>query len=106
MSKLLLATAVFATLLGGQAMAETQSTVVPARDVNFNSRADVQQLYVRLEGAAQKVCSTDSKNKYVAAPDRACVEAALERAVAQTNKPLLTAAYQGASGNAMATNDQ
>jgi UrcA family protein len=108
MSKILLAAAAVATLLAGQALAETKTAAVPTGNVNFNSRADVNALYTRVELAAQSVCSYDSKNKYVAQPDRACVDQAVAKAVASANRPTLTAAYQarGGAANAMATNDQ
>ncbi len=108
MSKILLAAAV-ATLMAGQALAETRSTAVSTGNVNFNSRADVNALYTRIDMAAQSVCSTDSKNKYVAQPDRACVDRAVAQAVSAANRPMLTAAYQArgaGNANALATNDQ
>jgi UrcA family protein len=107
MSKILLAAAV-ATLFAGSAMAETKTTAVPTGNVNFNSRADVNALFTKVELAAQSVCRTDSKNRYVAQPDRACVDRAVAQAVASANRPMLTAAYQarGGGANAMATNDQ
>jgi UrcA family protein len=108
MSKILLAAAAVATLFAGSAMAETKTTAVPTGNVNFNSRAEVNALFTRVELAAQSVCRTDSKNKYVAQPDRACVEQAVAHAVASANRPTLTAAYQarGGASSAMATNEQ
>jgi UrcA family protein len=108
MSKILLAAAAVATLFAGSAMAETKTTAVPTGNVNFSSRADVNALFTQVELAAQSVCRTDSKNKYVAQPDRACVEKAVAQAVASANRPTLTAAYQarGGAASAMATNEQ
>lgn len=108
MSKILLAAAAVATLFAGSAMAETKTAAVPTGNVNFNSRADVNALFTKVELAAQSVCSYSSKNRYVAQPDRACVDRALAQAVASANRPMLTAAYQarGAGASAMATNDQ
>ena len=109
MSKILLAAAAVATLMAGQALAETKTAEVPTANVNFNSRADVNSLFTRVELAAQSVCRTDSKNKYVAQPDRACVEQAVAQAVQSANRPMLTAAYQARTANgasAMATNEQ
>jgi UrcA family protein len=108
MSKILLAAAAVATLFAGSAMAETKSVAVPTGNVNFNSRTEVNALFTRVELAAQSVCRTDSKNRYVAAPDRACVDQAVAKAVASANRPTLTAAYQarGGAASAMATNDQ
>ena len=77
MSKILLAAAAVATLIAGSAMAETKSAAVPTGNVNFNSRADVNALVTKVELAAQSVCRYDSKNRYVAQPDRACVEQAV-----------------------------
>ena len=108
MSKILIAAAAVATLFAGSAMAETKTAAVPTGNVNFNSRSDVNALFTRVELAAQTVCRTDSKNKYVAQPDRACVDQAVAQAVQSANRPTLTAAYQarGAGMSAMATNDQ
>lgn len=107
MSKIILAAAAVATLFAGSAMAETKTAAVSTRNVNFADRAAVNALYSRVEFAAQSVCSYNSKNRYVAAPDRACVEAALANAVNRANRPQLTAAYQArGAASAMATNDQ
>lgn len=108
MSKILLAAATVATLFAGSAMAETKTTAVPTGNVNFNSRGDVNALFTQVELAAQSVCRYDSKNRYVAQPDRACVDRAVAQAVASANRPTLTAAYQarGGAANAMATNEQ
>ena len=108
MSKILIAAAAVATLFAGSAMAETKTAAVPTGNVNFNSRSDVNALFTRVELAAQTVCRTDSKNKYVAQPDRACVDQAVAQAVQSANRPTLTAAYQarGGAASAMATNDQ
>ncbi len=108
MSKILLAAAAVATLFAGSAVAETKSAAVPTANVNFASRADMDVLVTKVEMAAQSVCSYNSKNKYVAQPDRACVEQAVAQAVASANRPTLTAAYQarGGAASAMATNEQ
>lgn len=106
MSKILLAAAAVATLAASSAMAETKSAAVSTRGVDFTNRAEVTSLYTRVEAAAQSVCSYNSKNKYVAQPDRACMDRAVSQAVASANRPMLTAAYQSRSASAMATNDQ
>jgi UrcA family protein len=108
MSKMIFAAAAAATLFAGAAMAETKSLAVPTNDVNFSSRTEVNALFTRVELAAQSVCRTDSKNRYVAMPDRDCVNQAVAQAVASANRPTLTAAYQarGGAASAMATNDQ
>jgi UrcA family protein len=106
MSKILFAAAAFATLVAGSAMAETKTATVRTNNVNFSSRADVNALFTQVEQAAQSVCSYNSKNRYVAQPDRACVDRAVAQAVASANRPTLTAAYQARSASAMATNDQ
>ncbi len=108
MSKILFAAAAAATLFAGAAIAETKTAAVATGNVNFNSRAEVNQLFTQVELAAQSVCRFDSKNKYVAQPDRACVDRAVAQAVASANRPNLTAAYQARGGatSAMATNEQ
>ncbi len=110
MSKLIFAAAALAALLDGQAVAADSHTVaVPTAGVNFNSQAEAQAFYVRVQNAAVRACQTDSTNRYVAQADRGCVEAAVASAVRSADRPLLTAAYQGApsaSATAMATNEQ
>ena len=108
MSKIVLA-AVAAAVLAGPAFAETESTLVRTSRVDFSDRAQVQKVYDRVVAAANRVCTTPSDNKYVARPDRECVDRAVAQAIAQTNKPLLTQAYNAAgepSNRALAGNDQ
>lgn len=108
MSKIVLA-AVAAALLAGPAFAETQSTLVRVARVDFNDQAQAQRVYDRVVAAARTVCSTPSDNKYIAAPDRACMDRAIADAVGRANKPTLTQAYNAAGGpanRALAGNDQ
>jgi UrcA family protein len=109
MTKMMFAAAAVAALLGGQAFAADASTsvAVNTQGVNYNDRAAVQQLYTRINVAAVKACETPSQNRYIRQADQSCVDKAVADAVRKTDRPLLTAAYQGAvSSNAMATNEQ
>ncbi len=109
MSKIALA-ALAAVLIAGPALAQqTESALIRTKHVDFNDPAQVAQVYQRVEAAARRVCTTPSDNKYVADLDRECMTKALANAVAQTNQPLLTAAYDASartSNRALAGNDQ
>jgi UrcA family protein len=108
MTKLMFAAAA-AALLAGPALAETTQIQVRITNVDFNNRAQVQDVYARINEAARQACTTPSDNKYVAAPDRECMARAVAEAVRATNKPLLTAAYDSSANRAnraLAGNDQ
>ena len=109
MSKIMFAAAAVAALLAGPALAETTQVLVRTNAVDFNNRAQVQDVYARINDAARQACTTPSDNKYVATPDRECVARAVADAVRATNKPTLTAAYESntdRANRALAGNDQ
>ena len=98
MTKTLLA-AVAALSLGGFAghalAADAGATqAVPTVGVDFNSRAAVQDFYVRLSGAAVSACDSYAANSRVTAADRLCADRAVAKAVEALNRPVLTAIFQ------------
>jgi UrcA family protein len=109
MSKIALAALAVAMLAGPALAQETQSALVRTGRVDFNDPAQVQQVYQRVEAAARQVCTLTSDNRYVAVTDRECMRKAIADAIAQTNRPLLTAAYDASArstNRALAGNDQ
>jgi UrcA family protein len=88
-----------------------QVRVVPVSrtGVDFADQGQVGRLYAKLKRAADQACSTESADRHLARPDRACVAAALDQAVRGAGQPLLTATYQAdstAADRALAGNDQ
>jgi UrcA family protein len=72
--------------------AEPLTHVVSYADLDLNSRAGAEVLYVRLRSAAREVCSpfeSSELSRHVAW--QTCIDRSLSSAVAQLNKPLVTA---------------
>ena len=70
----------------------TTQAKVSLRGVDFADQASVRQLYVRLNAAANDVCtSADGYGERVRRADRACAEQALTQAVRGIGQPTLTA---------------
>lgn len=87
---------------------QVRAVAVSKAGVDFADARKVGALYARLKRAADLACSTESADRHLAQPDRACVAQALAQAVREADKPLLTAAYQAdaASVRALAGADQ
>jgi len=64
-------------------------------DLNIDSAAGVKVLYSRLRSAARRVCAPfdDGQQRAINFHFRACYKNALDSAVAQVNKPILTAMH-------------
>jgi UrcA family protein len=64
-------------------------------DLNIDSPAGVKVLYSRLRSAARRVCAPfdDGQQRTINFHFRACVKNALDSAVAQVNKPTLSAMH-------------
>lgn len=94
--------------LGTLAMLAAGATVLPAAadgrlveeslevrysDLDLDKAAGVASLYARLQNAAEQVCSIGSgpQGLVLSSSERACVTAALEQAVANVDRPALTA---------------
>jgi UrcA family protein len=86
-------------LLTSNAIADDQvrSETVKFQDLNVASQAGVEALYVRIHGAAVRVCSQpgDQWGMFRTAP---CIRKAEAEAIQKVNLPLLTAYYQTKSG--------
>jgi UrcA family protein len=68
------------------------SVTVNFSDLNVDTIAGAAELLTRIRGAARTVCSRDINNRAV--PDL-CIRESTERALAQINRPVLTALYKG-----------
>ena len=68
------------------------STVVSYGDLNLSQSGDVARLYARLKYASEKVCyiSADNRNVRRFHLQAACMQDALNTAVARVNEPKLT----------------
>jgi UrcA family protein len=105
-------------VLGTLAMLAAGATVLPAAadgrlveesfevryaDLDLDKAAGVANLYARLRSAAEQVCSTGSGPQalFLSSSERACVTAALEQAVANVDRPALTA-YHAARATSQA----
>ena len=69
--------------------------MVRYQDLDLAKSADTAQLYQRLRRAATRVCQMDQ----VDALDRECYRSALADAVAQVNRPQLTAYFRQQHGH-------
>ncbi len=113
MFKLVLtAAAALAVGAAGQAFAATEvapTKTVSVSDVDFSNQATTRQAYVRLHRAAAAACDSNSANPRITQADRLCARQAMAKAVAQVNRPVLTAMFEqtrGAPVSGFAANDQ
>jgi UrcA family protein len=72
------------------------SRVVRFADLNLASEKDVATLYHRIQQAARLVCSSDL---FMSEPSRVrklelCIDATVERAIGDVNRPPLTALHR------------
>ena len=71
--------------------------------VDYRDPAQVQRVYVRLQRAAIAVCGSPAGiDRATREADRACAEQALKQAIAQVDRPLLTALHQQSGGPVLA----
>ena len=77
--------------------AEVEVARIPVHfaDLNLSSSAGTKELYLRLSGAAKTACRDDSGVRDIAELHAIyrCQQIAIEKAVAQVDRPLLTALY-------------
>ncbi len=74
-----------------------QTRAVSLKNVNFDKPSDVRELYVRLQYAAEAVCTTEGpRDPLTVNADEACKGQSLSEAVTSINQPQLTA-YDDAS---------
>jgi UrcA family protein len=113
MIKLVLAAAAALTVgAAGQAFAAAEvapTKTVAVSDVDFRDQATTRRAYVRLHRAAATACDSNSANPRIAQADRLCAKKAMAKAVAEVNRPVLTAMFEqsrGAPVSGFAANDQ
>jgi len=88
------------------AHADEPGVPVPARtvhysDLNLNTQAGAERLYMRIRGAAQLVCrDVGSRQLEEAMAARACVEQAVIASIRAVNNPRLTNTYNAHLGGA------
>ena len=78
--------------------AQEPSTVVRFHDLNLANAKDVAILYVRITRAARWVCRDDDRSlRDIPRLQRLqeCVDTTIERAIADANRPALTAFHRG-----------
>ena len=76
---------------------DQQSTVVGFHDLNLANAKDVAALYLRITRAARWVCRDDDKSLHNVPKMRLwqeCVDTTIERAIAEANRPALTALHR------------
>ncbi len=74
--------------------ADLPSKTVFFHDLNVSSPAGAKQLYSRITAAAKQVCPGNGERGISANAQRqACIAAAVDKAVGDVNRPLLTALH-------------
>jgi UrcA family protein len=106
MSRILLA-AVAAIAVAGPAAAyqlkhdasgdAVRVVALPAGHVDFNDPAQAKAFYAQVKRAADEACLAPSTSGQIMRPDPICSAQAVSQAVRNTNRPLLTAAYDSDS---------
>lgn len=81
-------------------MEETRSVKVSFADLDLNKPADAATLYKRIQRAAQVVCGprVSGSELWRMYDARRCVQRAIGDAVAQVNRPTLSAVHQTRTG--------
>ena len=79
--------------------ADEPSAVVRFHDLNLDNAKDVATLYQRIAWAARWVCRDDTPVRDFAKlrHSQECIDAAIERAITDANRPALTAFHRGKS---------
>jgi UrcA family protein len=96
----LVATAALPAAADGRFVEE--SLEVRYTDLDLDKEAGVANLYARLRNAAKQVCSVDSGPSplFLSSSQRACVTAALDEAVANVDRPAVTAYHAARASQA------
>ncbi len=103
MNKILLSICVSTAALaiaGGASAGQRASERTPAETqvslnrVDFQNPASVKAFYTRLAIAAREVCDSGITDRGIRAEDAACRREAIDRAVSQLGRPMLTAQHQ------------
>ncbi len=114
MIKLVLAAAAALTVGAAASQTFAATEVAPTKSVSvagvdFRDQAQTRQAYSRLRRAAFAACDSNSANPVIAQGDRLCARRAMAKAVAELDRPMLTAMFEqtrGASASGFAINDQ
>jgi len=70
---------------------DAYSITVQFADLDLHRDAGIAELYLRIQGAARRVCAQQANDQLVAEQDRAgCVKRAVSTAVARIDRPLLS----------------
>jgi len=93
-----LATALLASILSLSTLAakgaaptpDTYSVTVKFADLDLNRQAGIAKLYVRIKGAARRVCEEQANDQQVNQTYPVCVKGAVSAAVARIDHPMLS----------------
>jgi UrcA family protein len=81
-------------LIGHDAAAERRQVAVSYADLDLSKPAGAQTLYKRIKGAASRVCRPTGLYVMASRSHRKCIETAVADAVAQVDRPSLTALHR------------
>lgn len=80
--------------------ANTPDVAVKYADLDLSRRSDVEQLYTRLQTAADEVCTSARPYELARfAAHQRCVQAVLERSVSQVRSPALLALHRASASH-------
>lgn len=102
-----LATALAASILSLTTLAargagptdDAYSVTVKFADLDLDRQADIAMLYVRIKGAARRVCYQQSTDQQVNETYPVCVKRAVSAAVARIDRPMLSDYVAQLGGN-------
>jgi UrcA family protein len=102
-----LATALVASILSLTTLAargagptdDAYSVTVKFADLDLNRQAGIARLYVRIKGAARRVCNQQATDQQVNQTYPVCVKRAVSTAVARVDRPMLTDYVAQLAGN-------
>ena len=102
-----LATALVASILSLTTLAargagptdDAYSVTVKFADLDLNRQAGIARLYVRIKGAARRVCNQQASDQEVNQTYPVCVKRAVSTAVARVDRPMLTDYAAQLAGN-------
>jgi UrcA family protein len=78
---------------------EAYSVTVKFADLDLNRQAGIAKLYVRIQGAARRVCVEQASDQLANPTYRACVKRAVSTAVARIDRPMLSDYVAKLGGN-------
>jgi UrcA family protein len=69
---------------------DAYSVTVSFADLDLNREAGIARLYVRIKGAARRVCEQQAKDQQLNQTYPVCVKSAVSTAVARIDRPMLS----------------